>query len=263
MYFPFDLVISHINIHTFPTKTSLKKYIEENMQLGYVTKIKFISVITRDRYNVNRRFDENCNSAIIESQDEVMEDLTTIIPNKWEANVSMVRYRAIIELEWDFSKEWNIDINKIPKYSCSSGVPDYWNKKMNHSMDWYQYYIGDNTDFMDISIKDGTQNPVIMAKYFCGQSTIIKESQSHIENLLYDQTQTVNRINHLESQIENLVEKEKNREQQLSQIESQIEKMLEKESESQKRIENLLYDQMQMAARIHLLESHIEKKERK
>jgi hypothetical protein len=237
MHFPFDLVISHINIHIFPTKTSLKKYIEENMQLGYVTKIRFISVINRDRYTIDTRFFDNCNSEIQEFQDEGMEDFTTIIPNIWECNVSLVRYRAIIELEWDFSKEWNIDINKIPKYSCSSEGSGYWNKRMHRPMDWYQYYIGDNTDFMDISIKTGTQNPVSMAKYLCGQSTILQESQRHIENLLYDQTNTVNRINYLESQIE---------------------KMLEKENESQERIENLLYDKFEMAARIHLLETQIQ-----
>ena len=41
-------------------------------------------------------------------------------------------------------------------------------------------------------------------------------------------------------------------------MESQIENLVEKESESQKQIENLLYDKLTMASRLHILESQIQ-----
>jgi len=211
MYFPVDLVISHINASTFPTKTSLKKYIEENMQVGYVTKITFISATKRDMYDKDFRFDISRSGIPEGKPEEGMEDFTTDIPHQWTGIATIVRYRAIIELEWDFSKEWNIDINKIPKYSCTPNYHDNINRQMQHPSDWYQYYIEDNKDFMDISIKDRTQNPLPLAKYLYDKIEKQKETESelksHIENLLCDKFETAARIHILERQIQQMSEK--------------------------------------------------------
>ena len=217
MYFPVDLVISHINASTFPTKTSLKKYIEEDMQLGYVTKITFISATKRENYNLGDRFD--C-TFVIHEEEKDMEDFTTDIPNKWTGDVTIVRYRAIIELEWDFSKKWNIDVNKIPICSHVRNYPrDHRPNIINRPGVWYQYYIEDNKDFMDISIQDRIRHPLHYVKYLYDKIEKQKQTESeivelkgHIENLLYDKFEMAARIHVLESQIQQVLEKEKEKE---------------------------------------------------
>ena len=44
MYFPFALNIYEIPVNRFPTKTSLKEYVEETLQLGSVIKIQLYGI---------------------------------------------------------------------------------------------------------------------------------------------------------------------------------------------------------------------------